>query len=284
MPQLHKHFNVSCHLMKESFLILLTLIAYADYAQELPRTNWYENGQKMSEEIQTDSKLTKYINYWTQDGFQTLKDGNGFMVEKMAFRTNDSTVFTVRDSLKNGRFISYTFENGIYTKVSTGTYKNGLEQGLDTMFFPSEKVYLTRTYVNDEESGQSTEYYENGKIKEQGLLKGFYKEGLWTYYDDAGIVTKTINYLHNNMSGQYCEFYPNGKLKVKGNYIVIRVKNKVEPKVYKSKAKSYGSSGYGAAPYSDKSFKHGIWLFYGETGEMKKQLYYSRGRLKRNGS
>jgi antitoxin component YwqK of YwqJK toxin-antitoxin module len=200
------------------------------------------------------------------------------MVEEDAFRMHDSTLFTVRDSLKNGWFISYTPEKGIYKKVSTGIYKNGLQQEVDTLFFPSGKVYLTRTFVDGEENGQRTEFYENGRIKEQGQLRDIYKEELWTYNDSAGNLIKTVNYLHNNMSGEYHDYYRNGQLKSKGTYIVIRFKNKVKPKAHK--IKSFSGSGYGISPYLHLSFKDGTWLYYSETGQLKTKLTYSKGHVK----
>lgn len=245
-------------------------------------TYWYENGQKKSEELQSVPRINKYINFWTPDGFQTLTNGNGYLIEKMAFRTEDSTLFNVRDSLKHGRYISYLVTNDTFKKISTGTFKDGLQQGIDTMFFPSGKIYLTRTFVGGEENGKSTKFYENGKIEKQGLLIDIYQEGLWTYYDTIGNITKTVNYLHNNMSGEYYEYYPNGQVKVKGNYIVIRVKNNTKTNM--KKVKGYPSSGYGIPPYSNKSFKHDTWLYFSETGELKSKTNYFKGQLKPSGS
>src|SRR4051812_16965414 len=69
-------------------------------------TYWYENSQKKSEEIQSDI-ITRYINFWTSNGIQTLNNGNGILQEEAQYTGDDSSIFIIKDSLKNGQYFSY---------------------------------------------------------------------------------------------------------------------------------------------------------------------------------
>lgn len=48
--------------------------------------------------------------------------------------------------------------------------------------------------VNNIQNGTSTEYYENGQIKQTGQYKAGEKSGKWLAYDEAGNLIKTVNY------------------------------------------------------------------------------------------
>ncbi|MBI2729800.1 MAG: hypothetical protein HYX40_03455 [Sphingobacteriales bacterium] len=243
-------------------------------------TYWYENGQKMSEEIQSDTGRTKYLRCWTADGIQILKDGRGKMFKTWEFREYDITVFEIKDSVKNGEFLSYIPINGVYKKVSSGTYKYGLRQGTETIYYASGKTKLIQNFIDDKENGECTLYYENGQIKEKGFKTGYYNEGVWTYYDSDGTMIKKENYRDGRLSGEYLEYYPNGQVKVKGNYVVINTNipnhtQKVTPPI--KKKNRYATSAYGTVSSNINSVKDGIWLYYSDKGISKIKIDYSKG-------
>ena len=104
-------------------------------------TYWYANGQKMLEK-RINKSTTEYINFWTSEGRQLLSNGNGIYTE-IRFDSDhpwrgywDSTVYTIENYLKHGKYIVYgRFENG-YRKQSVGQYFNGVRQHLiDTTFY-----------------------------------------------------------------------------------------------------------------------------------------------------
>src|SRR5436190_21594933 len=70
-------------------------------------TYWYENGSKISEELRTEDGLTKYINCWDGKGNQMCRDGKGKFYQTWTDFVADSSVYTIKDSVKQGPYVSY---------------------------------------------------------------------------------------------------------------------------------------------------------------------------------
>ncbi|NJE06823.1 hypothetical protein E3E36_11895, partial [Thermococcus sp. M36] len=100
-------------------------------------TYWYDNGQIKSQEYYyLNKKPVYYINFWQKSGIQILKNGNGYIYETMAFRTDDSTIFEIKDSLKNGNFKCYALEKNSFYLFSTGKYIGGVIHGKKIIYYP----------------------------------------------------------------------------------------------------------------------------------------------------
>ncbi len=159
-------------------------------------TYWYENGSKLSEEIRSDPYLTKYINCWTGSGLQICTNGNGKFYETWTDLgyEDDSTIYTIKDSIRQGQFVSYIpYKTGRIIKAQ-GWCINGLRQGEVTFFYETGEISYTQIYTDDKQNGQRKKYSKNGRLKEEGFQKQSIQEGIWLFYDNQGVLEKK-NYL-----------------------------------------------------------------------------------------
>jgi uncharacterized protein len=241
-------------------------------------TYWYENGNKLSEEIRNDPHLTKYINCWTSDGEQICKNGNGLFYQTWTDFVADSTVYTIRDSIKQGHYISYLpFKKG-YRKVAEGTFVNGLRQGEVTYYYETGEILVTQIYIDNKENGLRKEFYKNGKLKEQGFQNQSIQDSIWSFYNSKGILEKKITYERNRQK-HLVEYYQNGTIKLEGNFTQI----KIIPK--KEKLNTTQTSRRTATKRTSGSLtvKNGEWVYYDKYGKLMKKEKYLKGKLTKNG-
>src|SRR5687768_3216142 len=102
---------------------------------------WHEDGKLMLETwdhgLKGDTFVrTRYINMWTPEGEQILKNGQGFMYEVWpgGDQEADSTIYQVKDSIKQGYSRDYRlYKGGEYFLVMQGNYdQNSKKTGLWT--------------------------------------------------------------------------------------------------------------------------------------------------------
>jgi antitoxin component YwqK of YwqJK toxin-antitoxin module len=240
-------------------------------------TYWYENGNKLSEEIRNYPYLTKYINCWTGNGKQICTNGNGKFYQTWTDFEADSSVFTIRDSIKQGRYISYLpFKKG-YRKVAEGTFVNGLRQGDVTYYYETGEVLIIQNYIDNKENGLRKEFYKNGKLKDQGFQIESIRDSVWSFYTIEGILEKKITYERNRQK-HLVEYYPNGTIKLAGDLTQI----KAIPTKEKSNKGSYSR---GARKRTSRSVtvKNGEWKYFDKTGKLIKKERFLNGKLTRNG-
>lgn len=118
------------------------------------------------------------------------------------------------DNLRNGMMTDYAEDGKIITK---GEYIDDMQEGLWTYetpeyrvigkyvndkpdslwksyYMPKEKLQFEGRFLNGDEDGQHTWYYENGKKMVQGSYVGGMKQNDWKFFDEAGFNYLTIYY------------------------------------------------------------------------------------------
>lgn len=184
-------------------------------------TYWYENGIKKLETYHWfkntygDSR-DLYINMWSADGKQILKDGSGiYYTDDTSHKDHcDSTVYEMKDSIKNGNFKSYRrYYPDKYFLVSYGQFKDGKPFGLhkfrDTIRLVDEEI----TYENGKRIS-NYKYLDDGlRVREEGKKIDWKKEGIWKFYH-KGLIWKEVNYKDDNATGEIKEFIYNKKNKL----------------------------------------------------------------------
>jgi uncharacterized protein len=241
-------------------------------------TYWYENGNKQSEEIQDEPNLTKYLNSWTQDGKQICINGNGLFYKAWTDYVDDSTIYTVKDSLLNGKFTSYipidSPKNSGRYKIAGGICVNGKRQGQVTYYYESGEIVLTRSFIDDKPNGIRKEYYKSGILREFGLEKNDNRDSIWTYYSEKGVLIKKETY-KDNRKDFIIEYYPNGNRKSEGRIVYVQIHKKKQSK------KSTRNRRMTRTSY--KAVKNGLWIYYNEQGLEAKREMYKIGTLIKNG-
>ena len=105
-------------------------------------------------------------------------------------------------TFKNDSLWGPTIEHNIDSTeiyIVIGQYTNGKEDGLWKWFDKDSTVYQTAVYDKGVLNGQYVEYYNNGKIKSEGILKDGYYDGLVKYYEEDGKLSKTEKHQNSEL-------------------------------------------------------------------------------------
>jgi tetratricopeptide (TPR) repeat protein len=93
----------------------------------------------------------------------------------------------------NGRFVDY-FLNG---KIQgEGTLKNGVMDGLRTVYYQNGQKNFFRNYKSGIADGYSEDYFQNGAIQQKGSFKNGTDDGLWVSYYSTGAVKRQTNFVN----------------------------------------------------------------------------------------
>lgn len=132
---------------------------------------FYENGALMREEFYVDNLRNGLMTDYAEDGKIITK---GEYV----------------DDMQEGL---WTYETPEYRAI--GKYVNDKPDSLwKSYYMPKEKLKFEGRFLNGDEDGQHTWYYENGKKMVQGSYVGGMKQNDWKFYDEAGFNYLTIYY------------------------------------------------------------------------------------------
>jgi antitoxin component YwqK of YwqJK toxin-antitoxin module len=173
-----------------------------------PALSWYEDGNKKSESLYTDGKLTGAVSTYSQDGelieVKTYRNGepDGRWIKWNADGEKEFDGF-VRGQEKVGKWILYD-RNGF--KSSEGGYVGGKKAGTWTEFYPSGKPRERNTYVNGRREGKFTSFSELGYPLEQGSFKNNKRQGLWKFFHPTGQLKEQGNYERGKKVGVWTSF------------------------------------------------------------------------------
>ncbi len=132
---------------------------------------FYENGALMREEIYIDN----------------LRDG------MMTEYTEDGKIITKGEFIEDMQEGIWVYETPEYKEL--GKYVNDKPDSLWKRYYmPKEKLQYEGRFLNGDEDGQHTWYYENGRKSMQGSYTGGVKQNDWKFYDEAGFNYLTIFY------------------------------------------------------------------------------------------
>ena len=121
----------------------------------------------------------------------------------------------------SGQFIDYYF-NG--KRQGEGVLKDGLAEGLRTMYYPDGSTSYYSHYSNGLENGESKEFFKNGKIHQEGIFKNGKEDGLWTEWYSTGQLKRQINFkegeaIPTKEDNKFYKYLSNGiKLSREKNY------------------------------------------------------------------
>jgi uncharacterized protein len=204
---------------------------------------FYPNLAVKTEVTYTDDKMNGYLKEYAVNGsvINTTKYIKGVL------QTNapELAKLDVRTEYYEGGFVKFT-----------GTYKDGVAQGIHREFSPEGKVIAAKIYVDGTlmgegildtiglQQGMWKEYHPNGELKSQGEYinskrvgawkflhpngkteqEGKYDrkgkaQGPWKWYYENGNMLREESYRNGLQDGIMTEYDENGKVITKGEYI-----------------------------------------------------------------
>jgi len=170
--------------------------------------DYYESGKLLHKGFYVDGELRAYKNYYEND-----------QIER-AFRMIDYKHSEVIVYYPDGKLKSQIHYYSKAPQKEIDYYRNGnidmVEENFgDNEYLIKRNSFFENGYVEtvfeliDKKKKTYThkDYYENGKIKEEGMLKfykdrnDYLKEGEWKTYDDQGNLKKTETYQAGELKG-----------------------------------------------------------------------------------
>ncbi len=182
-----------------------TLKSEGDYKDDKPVGDWkyfYPNGKvEQTGKYTSTGKLTGTWKWYYSDSQLKVEESyrNGV---KDGLRTEYSEDGKV---MEEGEYVDGREDGPWFTSsgdyFEKGTYRDGLRTGLwDSYYlFPkgaqvdSVKIF-EGSFIEDNPDGKHVYYWENGKVREEGLFIMGRKEGDWTQYNFDGTPFLIINY------------------------------------------------------------------------------------------
>jgi len=175
----------------------------------------------------------------------------------------EGTWFEYLDSLR----IATTDSNAPY--YAFNVYKYGKFDKVQHGYYKSGKLLFIAPYINGKETGRETFFYENGKIKSEGLLSSDTLIGIVKSYYPAGNVKTFINYDHGKKDGLVKIYYENGNLHQEAQYVQGILNGFVH--TYYEDGKLRDVDTYSAGKFN------GLSKFYYEDGKVKRTVSYDDG-------
>ena len=145
-------------------------------------TEWYENGQKKSEENFKEGARDGKSSMWYEDG-QIEEEGNFI----------------------NGK------NHGLFTrwrnsgqKREEATFKDGELDGLMTEWYENGQKKSENTFKDGKQDGLTTVWYENGQKKGEGTFKDGKQEGKWTGWYENGQKEGEVTFKDGELISEKC--------------------------------------------------------------------------------
>lgn len=109
----------------------------------------------------------------------------------------------------NGDFIQTNKKGHI---IGSGTFLNGLLEGLRIAYFDNGIKECERYYKNGIMNGIAKEYYINGNLKQEVMVINNKNEGTGIIYYETGEKHAELNFENGIQQGNYFEYAKDGKL------------------------------------------------------------------------
>lgn len=147
------------------------------------QTGEYVNGKPSGEWIKyfSDGKLNR-------DEFYENGKENGIMTEY----SRDSVIIARGNYVDGKKDGVWNFNNNGY--IAEGKFLEDHEDGVWKQFSTEKRILFEGSFVDGQENGEHTYYYEDGHTKEQQHWRLGLREGVWKKYDAAGILIIEITY------------------------------------------------------------------------------------------
>ncbi|MBB2144661.1 tetratricopeptide repeat protein [Pedobacter sp. LMG 31464] len=206
-----------------------------------PHKEYYPTGELSSTYNAVKDKIDGELLEYYKDGkiFSKRTYENGALVKASYLDKSGNALSSLISNGETSKLISYG-NNGL--KKSSLTYKAGVLNGLDTIYYNSGKINQILNYKDGLIDGKVVTYYQNGKIKSEttmtddktnGYYTSFYMngnietegwmvedqyQGPWSYYNENGKLNSTQYYLAGDIDGYKEEYFANGQKSVEYKY------------------------------------------------------------------
>lgn len=226
----------------------------------------------------------KYVNEKKDSLWRFYKSGDLSLTEEykngvlngksIAFFDNGrpSVISFFTDGKKDSVELEFTKKGKIVKEIS---YKDGMKNGLFTIYYYDGNKELEGEHFNNEYVGELKSYNTDGSLRmvmvyENGVEKSKrFVNSVNDYYYDDGVMERTETFVNGVKDGLVKEWYPNYEWVFEEEYDA-----KLQRKeVYKT-LKNYIVKMEG---HYKQGKKHGVFNYYSEDGTLKESVEYNMG-------
>ena len=274
-----------------------------------PDGNWksyYENGKLKSEGNRKNFEIDSTWKFYNEEG-DLILEVNYKYGKKNGIKTTYLDKETVKENFINDIKEGYTryYYPGGKLKMEIPFVK-GLEQGMGKEYsmegniitiieykkgFIVDRMKINRRDQNNLRQGRWYTFYDNGKVKQEGIYKDDKKEGFFKEYAENGDLVSVWKYSKDIKVEEaeevtkldvQNEYYPDGKLKASGTY-----RNGVPEGVRREYSKDgeiiqsmIYSNGYviGEGIIKEDGSKEGHWKEFYYDGTLRSEGEYKEGK------
>ncbi|MEM7161347.1 MAG: hypothetical protein AAF487_02800 [Bacteroidota bacterium] len=199
-------------------------------------SSYHPNGELMEEGLYVNARKNGPWKAWHDNGQQKsgMEYREGMIVGKnVEFYANGNkkwegyykeNVVGSRRGKRDGIWMDF-HENGQMMRKQT--FVNGYPEGKVEEWYASGNKKFRSSYVSNPLktkdsmlSGASTEWYDNGQIKSEGVYWKGVRDGEWKEYTEEGQVTLEAFYDRSKFAGDVTKYYATGEKKSTGTYLL----------------------------------------------------------------
>ena len=143
------------------------------------------------------------------------KEVKSFNVEIFDFNSKNGIFFKNKTPFTGRVFKLH--ENGLDT-VYIQSYFKGIKNGQFVRFYPKNRVFEKRNYINGKKEGIHIGYWEDGSLAFEYNLKDDEYNGSLKEWNRNGQIIKSFNYVNGYENGSQKLWFDNGE--VRSNYVI----------------------------------------------------------------
>ena len=143
------------------------------------------------------------------------KEVKSFNVEIFDFNSKNGIFFKNKTPFTGRVFKLH--ENGLDT-VYIQSYFKGIKNGQFVRFYPKNRIFEKRNYINGKKEGIHIGYWEDGSLAFEYNLKDDEYNGSLKEWNRNGQIIKSFNYVNGYENGSQKLWFDNGK--VRSNYVI----------------------------------------------------------------
>ena len=143
------------------------------------------------------------------------KEVKSFNVEIFDFNSKNGIFFKNKTPFTGRVFKLH--ENGLDT-VYIQSYFKGVKNGQFVRFYPKNRIFEKRNYINGKKEGIHIGYWEDGSLAFKYNLKDDEYNGSLKEWNRNGQIIKSFNYVNGYEKGSQKLWFDNGE--VRSNYVI----------------------------------------------------------------
>ena len=143
------------------------------------------------------------------------KEVKSFNVEIFDFNSKNGIFFKNKTPFTGRVFKLH--ENGLDT-VYIQSYFKGIKNGQFVRFYPKNRIFEKRNYINGKKEGIHIGYWEDGSLAFEYNLKDDEYNGSLKEWNRNGQIIKSFNYVNGYENGNQKLWFDNGE--VRSNYVI----------------------------------------------------------------